>query len=79
MTGPYFMVIKDREAAVTLARAITDKPRNGRAWALFSGYEDGYILEWTPRSKRMGNCTVREDGSVWDHGTDRLVKACVLP
>lgn len=79
MAGPYFMVIKDGSEARALARAISDKPRNGQAFALFSGYDSGYIIEWTPRSRRMGNCTVREDGSVWDHGADRLVKSCVLP
>ena len=79
LAGPYFMTIKDRGEACALARAISDKPRNGQAFALFSGYEDAYIIEWSPKGERRGNMTVREDGSVWDHATNKLVKRCVLP
>lgn len=79
LIGPYFLTVKDRGDAVALARAITNKPRNGQAFALFSGHEDAYIFEWTPKGERRANMTVRVDGSVWDHCTGKLVKASVLP
>ena len=79
LIGPDLLVIKDKDEAYALARAICDMPRNGKAWAFYSGYCDGYIIEWMPKRTTMGNMTVRTDGSVWNNMTGKLIKRCVLP
>lgn len=79
LIGPYFLTVKDKSEAHALALAISDKRRNGVACERYSGFDDAYIIQWMPRGKYRGNMTVRVDGSVWDHGTNKLVKASVLP
>lgn len=68
------LVIKDRTEAWRVMDTIRTTPRMGDAWATFSGYEEGYIIEWWPKGGRPANAYVMPDGTAYDVQRQMTVK-----
>lgn len=72
--GPGYLVLPDARTARMVVERIRSTPRKGDAWMLYSGYEEGWIVEWYPKGRRSGNAVVMPDGTAWDHQLQRTVK-----